>query len=325
MTMRDDVDTGPVQQSLGVAMWVFRLALLVAALGWACANIHPVPPGSQAVVLAFGAVARAQQAGLVVAAPRPFEHVVLMPSGERRMILPFSTPTKDGEMLLTGDGGLVVLAGELTWHISDAAVYYVTQVHVPAALHRICRDAAIRVAARHDLDDFLAARPERARDAHGQAARAAIRGEIVDAMNGILAALVATHDGLGVEILRADLTASLPADARGAFDAVLEAGQRADQGIAVARTDAARILQQADRDRDRILANAQASSAERVAQARANTATISALEAQDASARPGLLADLYRDRIAVVLSKADSVSAVDSRSLGRFILPGAGP
>ena len=312
---------GPVQQSIGAAIWVVRAALMAVFIGWACGNVHPVPPDSQAVVLFFGAVIRTQQAGLVLAWPAPLAHVVLLPGAERRNTLPFTEPGTQAAKLMTGDGGIVLLDGAIIWHITDAAAYYVMQAHVPAALHRLCRETAVTVAARHDLDDFLAVRPERASDPHSQAARAAIRGEIVDALNSNLDKLAASGAGLGVEILRADVTANLPADAKPAFDAVLEAAQHADQNVASARTDAARIRQQTDRDRDRIIANAEATSAEIVAQAREITATIVALETNHTLSRPALLADLYRERIGGVLRQADSVAAVDARGIEKVILP----
>jgi regulator of protease activity HflC (stomatin/prohibitin superfamily) len=176
------------------------VATLVLAGFWAVGNIHPVPPGSQAVVLRLGRVARVQQAGLVLAWPRPIENVVLLAGGERQMTEkiaahagPMTAMTEDPSasgdvpadagLFLTGDGGVVLLDAAVTWRISDAASYYVMQAHVAPALRRLFLSAAVAVAARHELDDFLAVRPERARDPAAQAARQAVRGEIVAAMN----------------------------------------------------------------------------------------------------------------------------------------------
>jgi regulator of protease activity HflC (stomatin/prohibitin superfamily) len=232
----------------------------------------------------------------------------------------------DAGLFLTGDGGVVLLDAAVTWRISDAASYYVMQAHVAPALRRLFLAAGVAVAARHELDDFLAVRPERAADPVAQAARGAVRGELVGEMNRGLRALAATGAGLGIEVTRADVTAYLPPSAKAAFDAVLEAAQRADQGLARARTDAAHALQQADRDRDRILANAHAAATERVETARTTTASLTALEAQmDTATRPALLDQLYRDRIAAVLHQAGSVSTVDAKSVSRVILSGAGP
>jgi regulator of protease activity HflC (stomatin/prohibitin superfamily) len=318
------------------------VATLVLAGFWAVGNIHPVPPGSQAVVLRLGRVARVQQAGLVLAWPRPIENVVLLAGGERQMTEkiaahagPMTAMTEDPSasgdvpadagLFLTGDGGVVLLDAAVTWRISDAASYYVMQAHVAPALRRLFLSAAVAVAARHELDDFLAVRPERARDPAAQAARQAVRGEIVAAMNTALRNLKGSGAGLGIEVTRADVTALLPPSAKSSFDAVLEAAQRADQGLAAARTDAAHALQQAQRDRDRILASAHAAATERVEVARTTTAAITALELRmDAASRPALLEQLYRDRIAGVLKQSGGVSTVDAKSVSRLILSGAG-
>jgi regulator of protease activity HflC (stomatin/prohibitin superfamily) len=172
----------------------------------------------------------------------------------------------------------------------------------------------------------MAVRPEGAADPAAQAARNAVRGDIVRAMNEALAQLDAAGAGLGVEVTRADITALLPPSAKSSFDAVLDATQRAEQGLATARTEAARTRQQADRERDSVLTNARASAEERVGAARASTAAITALEEKSARGdRAGLLAQLYRDRIGGILAAAGSTTAIDTRSLGHVIIPGGQP
>jgi regulator of protease activity HflC (stomatin/prohibitin superfamily) len=333
---------GPVVQSVRIGFGFFRLATLVLALFWAFGNVRPVPPGSQAVVLRLGRIVRVQQSGLVLAWPRPLEQLVILPSGERQMVQKIAAHAgpmagiaedaadtgipPDAALFLTGDGGVVLLDAAVTWRIADAADYYVMQAHVAPALRRLFLSAGVAVAARHDLDDFLAVRPERANDPRAQAARQAVRGELVAAMNDGLRALQANGEGLGIEVTRADVTALLPPSAKAAFDAVLEASQRADQGLASARTDAAHTLQQADRDRDRILTGAHAAAAERVQRARSTTAAITAMETTLTPAtRPALLDQLYRDRIASVLHQAGGVSTVDAKAVSHVILSGGTP
>jgi regulator of protease activity HflC (stomatin/prohibitin superfamily) len=333
---------GPVVQSVRIGFGFFRIATLVLGLVWATGNIHPVPPGSQAIVLRLGRVVRVQQAGLVLAWPRPLEQVTTLPAGERQMAQKIeahagalagvtditgdaSVPPSAG-LFLTGDGGVVLLDAAVSWRIADAAAYFVMQDHFAPALRRLFLSAAITVCARHELDDFLAVRPERATDPAAQAARAAVRGEIVAEMNQALAALTREGEGLGIEIARADVTALLPPAAKSSFDAVLEASQHADQAMAMARTDAERTRQQADRDRDRIVSGARAAADERVALARTTTATLTALEARmDPASRPALLDQIYRDRIAAILHQAGTITTIDARSVGRVILPGANP
>jgi regulator of protease activity HflC (stomatin/prohibitin superfamily) len=336
-----DQPDGPVVQSIRVAFLVLRVFTVLLALGWATGNMRQVPPGSQAVIFRFGRVVRVQQSGLVLALPRPLETVVLLPSTERQLVLKIAAPSAripgiiddmsaasdvpaDAGLYLTGDNGLVLLDAAITWRIADAAAYTIAADHVPAALRRLFLNAAVQVAAARPLDDFLAVRPERAADPAAQEARNAVRGDLVAAMNRQLQALTSAGAGLGVEVTRADVTALLPPSAKSSFDAVLDATQRAEQGLATARTEAARTRQQADRDRDNLLTTAHASAEERIAAARASTAAITALEAKmDPATRPSLMDQLYRDRIGAILAQAGTVNTVDAKSVSRLILPGA--
>jgi regulator of protease activity HflC (stomatin/prohibitin superfamily) len=331
---------GAIVQSIRVAFFILRVFTILLALGWATGNMRQVPPGTQAVMTRFGRVVRVQQSGLVLALPRPLEQVVLLPSAERQLVLKIAAPNAhirgvvddpamqtdlppDAGLYLTGDSGVVLLDASINWRIDDARAYYLAQDHVPAALRRLFLNAAVQVAASRPLDDFLAVRPERAGDPAAQEARNAVRGDLVGAMNRALQALIEAGAPLGIAVTRADVTALLPPSAKSSFDAVLDATQRAEQGLATARTEAARIRQQADRDRDTILTTAHASAEERIANARRTTATITALEARmDPRTRPSLLDQLYRDRIGTVMAQAAAVNTVDGKAVSHLILPG---
>ena len=344
MPQAAQVPDGPVAQSVRIAFRALYAVMLLLAVGWATGNIRQVPPGSQAVILRLGAVAGVQQAGLVLAWPRPLDRVVLLPGGDRQMELPVvagsarapgiedevsrmagDRPPEEAGAYLTGDGGVVLLSARLTWRIADAATSYVTADHVAPALRRLFLAAAASEAARHDLDDFMVVRPEHAADPQAQAQRAAMRGDLVRAVNARLQALDRAGSGLGVEVVRADVDALLPPVAKQAFDHVLVASQMAEQGLAAARTDALRTAQSADRDRDRLLAAAHAAAAELLSTAHNDTAAIAALERDmNPAARPNLLDQTWRERIAGVLHQASVVSAVDARAVSRMILPGGG-
>ena len=110
------------------------------------------------------------------------------------------------------------------------------------------------------------------------------------------------------------MVALLPPVAKNAFDAVLTAAQIADQEAAAARTDSARMLQEADQQRDQLLAAASAAADERIRTAMAETDPVDALEAQETSAnRDTLLTHAYQDQIAVILQHAGDVTAIDPR------------
>ena len=343
--MTDSVAEGPVGQSVRIGFRVLQLGMILLALGWLTLNARQVPPDSQAVVLRFGRVVRVQPAGLVLAWPRPIETVVLLPAADRQLPMKIAigpagaagaagapndvakalgeTVPDSAGVFLTGDGGVVLLDASLTYRIADAAAYILAADHVAPALRRLFMASAVDAAAARDLDDLMAARPDRAGgQAAAQAQRETLRADLAAAINRRLRALETGGASLGVEIARVDLTALLPPEAKTAFDNVLNAAQTAEQGLATARTEAERVRQGADRDRDRALADAHAAAAENISDAHGQTAEIIALaDRMTPQARPSLLDQVYRDRIARVLRQAGAVSAVDPRGISRMILP----
>jgi len=124
-------------------------------------------------------------------------------------------------------------------------------------------------------------------------------------------------------VSRVDLTASLPAAAKAAFDEVLTSTQRADRDLGETRADATKTTQRANEERERILAEAAALAAERRTEARTRTASIAAIGPQYASeARAALINRIYYERAAALLKKAGRIDAVDPRSSGQLYLPG---
>jgi regulator of protease activity HflC (stomatin/prohibitin superfamily) len=331
---------GPIAQSIAIGFKAVSAAVLVLGAVWAVSNWRQVPPESQAVVLQFGRIARVQQAGLTVAWPRPMGDIVVLPGHDRLLTLRTAAPTylgglqnvytdangvtvpSDAGSYLTGDGGVVLLAATLSYQVSDGAAYFLARDHVEPALRRMFEMAAVHVAATRPLDDFLVTR---AGAANLQDRRQAVRGDFVDAMNDRLADLAGQGAPLGVTVSRVDLEPSLPPDAKIAFDGVLVADQLAEQAIATARTQAARTLQAADRERDLVLTEARANSAERVSAARVQTASISAIQATlTPDARPTMLDQLYRERIGTIMHRIGKVVLVD-RQGGRVIVPAEAP
>jgi regulator of protease activity HflC (stomatin/prohibitin superfamily) len=225
---------------------------------------------------------------------------------------------------LTGDGNVVLLDATLIYRITDPAAYVLSQDHIAQALDRLFRASAVRVAAGRGLNDFLVVSQTAAdtSDAGGQAVdamRAATREQLLTNINARLKALNAHGDGLGVEVDRIDMTALLPPQAKVAFDAVLTAGQKADQNVAAANTAAELRRQGAAREADRLLSAAQATALERTVGANVGTTSISAIE-RTSGARQGLEQQAYRDNVGAVLAKAGSVVVVDPGSGQRIIM-----
>lgn len=351
----------PPRAAFGMAEGIslgFRIAFVATvllAVGWAVGNLRQVPADSRAVVERFGQIVRVRDAGLMLAWPIPVERITLVPAWDRQIALKMVVPTNsgpsqetdfevhqpddlvslrrqpdawNGEYFLTGDDSVVQFEATLYYRVTDPAAYVLERDHVEQALQRLYRASAVAIAAGHDLDDFLVARPEEANLSAGADAasrREALRGEMVMAINRRLAALRQSGASLGVQATRIDIVALLPPLAKQAFDDVLTAGQIADQTVAAARTDAAHTVQQAQRAHDRTLAEAAATAEEDTRQAEADTADIDDLHAELTPAnRDSLLEQYYRERISAILRKIGHVTTVDMRGGQPIIIPGPG-
>jgi regulator of protease activity HflC (stomatin/prohibitin superfamily) len=297
-------------------------------------------------VLRFGRIVRTQEAGLLLAWPSPIEQVQLLPGPERQLsqdvhtlppasekyaalVGPFvgsrSIP-QHASAYMTGDGNVVLLNATLIYRISDPVGYSLARAHVEAALDRLFRATSVHVTAGKNLNDFLVVQSGAA-SGSGDRAVLALRGEVreslLQTMNTRLHELADSGASLGIEIQRVDMTAWLPPDAKSAFDAVLVASQAADRGLAVARTDAEHRRQEASRERDQLLAAAEATARELVSNADVNTAGIIALEREETpETRGSLLLREYRNNVANIMNRVGSATLVDPQNGTRVVLPG---
>jgi len=331
-------------QAVRLVSVLLSAIMVLAAAGWATSNIREIAPQNRAVVLRLGALNRVQESGLLWALPAPFEKVLLLPDAatilERRINGLLRSPAAQaGEAdataqsdtlagsgyLLTADASVVQLDIRVFFRVTDPFAYVLQEEHVLPALDRLVTRSAVVICASRDLDSILVARPELV-SADGDTAerRERLRADLANSINTSLRSLKSTGMGLGIEVERADVQSALPATAVSAFDGVLTATQQAEQAIASAQNDAEKDKQAADQAADRIVQVAEAQSSERLAKARADTATVTGFaSAQGSDSDPGLLRRLYRDRIAKILSQAGSVIAVDPRDDARLILQGA--
>ena len=344
----------PRGTNTSVSPWIEagRLAFLalyavtvLAALAWAFSNVRQIDPQSRAVILRFGALDRVQNAGLLLAWPRPVEHVILLPAADRVLerrvenllrsdaalqadrVASFASPVSDAlagsGYLLTGDAGVVQLDVRVFYKVSEPYAFVVQGEHVLPALDRLVTRSAISLTAARDLDTILVARPELiGRDNQAAERRERLRSDLLQGINRRLADLAATGQGLGIEVVRVDVQSNLPGPAVSAFNAVLTASQQADQAVANARTEAEKLTQTAREDADRALQIAHAQASERLAKASADIATVLSL-AKTQESDPQTLLRLYRERIPGILRQAGSVTTVDPQDDSRLIIQGA--
>jgi regulator of protease activity HflC (stomatin/prohibitin superfamily) len=341
--LRDDLkDVGPLGQSVALAFRFLFIAACVIAAGWFVSNIRQVPPDSQAVVMRFGAVARIQGSGLLMALPRPIETIVILPAAARQIPLRIDRfvetattdsaragfdlsrdPRQNAGFLLTGDSNVVHLEAQLFYQVSDPVAYMIAQDHVRPALARLFIASAIKVVGGRSLDSILVARPEVAARTSEAAERERLRADLVNEVNKRLAALAALDASLGISVSRVDLVPSIPAGAKEGFDNVLTVSQSADTAVAQARTAAQFTTQDANSKKDHIATDAAATAEEIVTNAKSQTASIAALGQQQKDMSRGMLMTRYfYDRIEPLLKKAGGIDVVDKDGAVRTIHPG---
>lgn len=334
---------GPIAQSVAIGFRTVYIAASLLGLLWLTSNVREIASDSQAVVLRFGRIVRTQEAGLLVAWPRPIEDVQLLPGPERQLSQNIATlppPTEKSATLvgpfvgsrtipenaaayMTGDDNLVLLNATLIYRINDPIGYSLARDHVVAALDRLFRTTGVHVTAGRNLNDFLVVQTDATGTGAVLALRAEVRDSLLQTMNRRLRELADAGASLGVEVQRIDMTAFLPPDAKSAFDAVLVASQAADRELAVARTDAEHRRQEATRDRDQLLAAAEATARELVSNADVNTAGIIALEHEETpQTRGSILLREYRSSVANIMNKVGSATLVDPQNGTRVVLSG---
>jgi regulator of protease activity HflC (stomatin/prohibitin superfamily) len=332
-----------------MALYVFTL---LAAGRWLLANVREVKPDQRAVVVRMGAITRTQSSGLLWAMPQPLEQVVLIPAAEAvlerhvQALLrsaqaiqadamaydddeggPVSDTLAGSGYLLTGDAGIAQLDVRVFYKVIDPFAYVLQDEHVLPALDRVVTRSAVAVCAGRDLDTILVARPELvSADNQGAGQRERLRSDLLSGINRGLAALQLQGVGLGIAATRVDVQSSLPHDTLNAFNAVLTASQQAEQNIADARTEAARITQVATQAADRSLQVATAQASERVSKAQTDTATVISLtQAIRNHTEPGLLMRVYRERMPAILAKAGSINTVGVQDDAHVIVSGVKP
>ena len=342
MSADDKIDSAWAQ-SLSLSFRFLYLVVTILGLVWAASNCRIVPSDSRAVVVRFGQVVRVQGAGLLLAAPRPIEQVLILPAAARQIQLQIAAllgsgtpeeqlaglagispdPRNNTGMLLTGDFSVVHLQASLFYQIDDPRAYVLSGPHVTPALERLFIASAVTICGSRDLDAILVARPELDQSSANRLGRERLRADLMREVNRRLAALAAQNDGLGVTITRVDLLPSIPRDAKDSFDSVLRVVQSAEADQARARTEAERTAQYAAESRGSTLTSAEAAAEEKITEAKTRTADVTALAADAKGLSGGALTNrIYRERIGNVLQKAGEVIVVAPNG-GRTILSGA--
>ena len=193
-------------------------ALVLAWLG--ATSLHPVGPHEQAIVSTFGASGPTLGPGLAVSWPWPVgnAHVI-----DVTTVRHLAAPEGDGEhLLLTRDGGLIDLAYDVRWRISDLRRHELG-LGDPAATLRLAAETAMRAAVAGR--DFSAVIGGRDSLGHGAAQQ-------------LQALLDRDHAGIvidGIDIRRADPPGRVAEAFRAVVVARTEAATEAVQALSYSR------------------------------------------------------------------------------------------
>jgi regulator of protease activity HflC (stomatin/prohibitin superfamily) len=328
---------GAWAQSLALTFRFLFLFVYVLGFVWAVSNFRVVATDSRAVVLRFGSINRESGPGLLLAFPEPIEKVLQLPSADRQNEFPIQTlnasmdmvsvtPRLNAGLFLTGDMNAVQLKATMFYQINDATAYVLSAKHVDPALERLFFASAISVCGGRDLDTILVARPElETAGGASRAGRERLRADLMSEINRRLTDLSNQGASLGISVNRVDLLPSIPGQAAVAFSSVLVAIQDAETRVAEARTNAEKIAQHANQEKDRILTEAQAQAAERLTTAQSRTSAIVALTkgaGAQGLTRRALASQIYTDRIGPLLGKAAQVQTTSGDD-AHVILSGA--
>ena len=92
---KDDGQGGAWAQAIALSFRFLFLVVAILGIGWLVSNCRVIRPDDRAIVLRLGVVVRQAGPGLLIAAPRPFEYVIILPAPERQLafqIKSFLTP-----------------------------------------------------------------------------------------------------------------------------------------------------------------------------------------------------------------------------------------
>lgn len=346
---KDDGAGGAWAQAIALSFKFLFLVVAILGVGWLVSNCRIVRPDDRAIVIRLGTVVREVGAGLLIAAPKPFETVMILPSADRQLAFEIAAyqppgavtptegqtnetpppdvsnersnesrvdtegldPVRDVGLIVTGDMSLVYYNATLFYRITDPQAYVLTGRHMAPALERAFQAAAVAVTASRDIDTILVARPEMQPGETTGPTRESLRADLVAAVNARLEDLNQRGAGLGIVVNRVDLVPTVPAGAKAAFDFVLTAVQKAERSANDARTVAQKTVQGSERTYDRMKSEAQARAEEAVSRANAQTAPVYALTRGAGGASGEIDDNLFRERIGPLLNAAGRVYTID--------------
>ncbi|QZH76500.1 MAG: protease modulator HflK [Erythrobacter sp.] len=223
-----------IPQRPGGKSW-FPIAIAAIVGVWIFAtSFHFIQPREQGVAMWLGGqYSRTLNPGTEITAPWPIQTVTVMDVSEIRLE---PIDNEGGNLILTGDQNLVDLSYIIRWNINDIVQYQFELADPEETVREVAESAMRESIAETDLDAVLSGE-----------GRAQVEARVRERMQTILDAYGAGIAVQGVEIARTEA----PEEVIEAFNDVL-----------AARQDAERLMNDARRYEQQLLATAQGSAAE---------------------------------------------------------------
>ena len=102
---KDDGSGGAWAQAIALSFKFLFLVVAILGLGWLVSNCRIVRPDDRAIVIRLGTVVREAGAGLLIAAPKPFETVMILPSADRQLAFEIAAYRPPGAPVPEGQEG----------------------------------------------------------------------------------------------------------------------------------------------------------------------------------------------------------------------------
>jgi|GEM_PF-6260547 len=296
--------------SLRLGVRLITGLLVIASCMWVGSGLTTLETDEQAVVLRLGEPVEVKRSsGTIWAWPTPIGSIIRIPASERQFeiqIESFQPSTRGLSYVLTADARVLHVSGTLTWSITDPVRYVATmgteasaaQKRTEITVQRLFSAVALRLVLTHTLDNLL------------MGEKGLLQDKILSAMRQELS--TGAH-AIGVQVQRIDLTRELPHAARLAFEAADRSTAEADSAVASAKQAAGRRVALARSEAAQVLTEAQARRSELISSAHITVNPIrSAVRAQDQADRQQQLERLYRDSLDRILATI-RVQYVDDR------------
>ncbi|WP_371398345.1 FtsH protease activity modulator HflK [Fretibacter rubidus] len=226
----------------------FGIFIAVGAGIMLLSTVYQVDQQEEAVVLRFGEYVRTTGPGLNFKLPSPFETTIIRPT---RVVQKTTVGGRDS-LMLTGDENIVDINFTVLWRINDLKDYVFEVDEPDVALRGVAESAMREVVGRSELEDVITT------------ARLETTIAVRDLMQLTLDEYKAGIDVVEVQLQKADAPEGRVVDAfREVVDATQEKETLINQATAVqntlvpaARGDAAKILQDAEAYKGRVVAEA---------------------------------------------------------------------